>query len=95
MKNIDIIVQSIISHQEEVLGPLALEQAKGIAGLEVNSDGKVKISLKKEADSKDLLADLVKKYEKLFGRASVEVCKDAVKESGVKYADSDLPEILQ
>lgn len=95
MKNIDIIVQSIISHQEEVLGPLAREQAKTVAGIEINSAGKVKISLKTAAQSKDLLGNLVKKYEKLFGRASIEVCKDAVKESGVTYADSDLPDILK
>lgn len=95
MKDIDVIVQSIITHQREVLGPLAVDQAKGIAGLTITSDGKVKISLKKDTDSKNLLSDLVKKYEKLFGRASIEVCKDAIKESGVKYADSDLPDILR
>lgn len=95
MKDIDVIVQSIITHQREVLGPLAVEQVKGIAGIVVSADGKVKISLKKESESKDLLTNLVKRYEKLFGQASIEVCRDAIKEAGVKISDEMLPEVLR
>lgn len=95
MKDIDVIVQSIISHQREVLGPLAIEQASGITGLEVDASGKVKISLKASDNSKNLLQSLVKKYEKLFGQASVEVCRDAIREAGVQVEESELPEILR
>jgi hypothetical protein len=95
MKDIDLIIQSIVTHQRDVLGPLAIEQANTVAGIDVDSDGKVKISLNSPKDSVHLLQSLVKKYEQLFGQASVEVCKDAVKESGVAIDQSELPEILK
>lgn len=64
--------QKIIREQEGIIGPVALEQAKKVPGLNVN--GKVSI----EGDQKEVLNKLIKQYEQLFGQASVEVCKEAV-----------------
>ena len=94
MGEITTIVQSIILSQQNVMGPLALEQANTVSGILVDESGKVKLTLKKEATTKDLLQKLVEKYEQLFGQASIEVCKDAIKESGVKLDQSELPDIL-
>lgn len=94
MGDITTVIESIIVSQQNVMGPLALEQANTVSGLLVDESGKVKITLKKNATTKDLLQNLVKKYEQLFGRASIEVCKDAIKESGVKLDKKDLPDIL-
>lgn len=80
--------------QREVMGPLALEQANTVSGILVDESGKVKITLKKDTSTKDLLKSLVKKYEQLFGQASIEVCKDAIRESGVTLDEKDVPDIL-
>lgn len=64
--------EKIIKEQEGIIGPVALEQARKVAGLKV--DGAIAI----EGDKTEVLQHLVEQYEHLFGRASVEVCKEAV-----------------
>ena len=70
------IVERIIKEQEEIIGPVALEQARKVAGLKVNWE---KREIVIEGDRKNILEKLVAQYERLFGPASVEVCRDAVK----------------
>jgi hypothetical protein len=94
MKNIDVIIRSIVKHQEMVIGPLAFVQANQVAGLSVSQTGSVTLT-SKNTDTKKLLEQLVKEYEKLFGRASVEVCRDAVKEARADVSKDELPDILQ
>ena len=89
-----MIIESIVRHQENVVGPLAIEQANEVDGVLVTDDGKVRVTLKKTSSPKKVLESLVKRYEMLFGQASVEVCKDAIKEAGVKIDAKELPEIL-
>lgn len=73
----------IIKEQESIIGPIALEQAKKVQGLDVDwSKKEVRISGNESAT----LEKLVEQYQHLFGQTSVEVCKDAVK--GMK---SDIP----
>ncbi|MEO6508587.1 MAG: hypothetical protein ABIO02_01415 [Patescibacteria group bacterium] len=86
-----IIVKQIIHGQEAIIGPMALEQAKKVAGIQISSAGDIKI----QGNEKDVLTSLVEQYEKLFGRASVEVCKDAVKEIRPAPLPDELPEILR
>lgn len=80
---------AIIKAQQVVIGPLALEQARGISGLSIeNSD--IHIS----GDGRRVLANLVNEYAKFFGRASVEVCKNALKELKPSIIPTKLPENL-
>jgi len=83
-------VAKIIQEQQTIIGPVALDQAKKVAGIEVAS-GKVKLV----GEGKDLLSKLVNQYAKLFGRASIEVCREAVKETKSPLTHEQLPEILQ
>jgi hypothetical protein len=92
--NLANIVKVIIAHQVMIIGPLALEQANKVVGLKVSGGNNLSVEIK-EGDPETLLTNLVKKYEELFGRASVEVCKDAVKEMKPNVEACDLPEILQ
>ncbi|HZE86731.1 MAG TPA: hypothetical protein VE090_00855 [Methylomirabilota bacterium] len=85
------VAEKIIKNQEAIIGPIALEQAKKIAGLEVSNSGNVKIN----GNEKGVLTDLVKQYAKLFGQASIEVCKEAVREIKTKIPNNELPEILR
>lgn len=81
----------IIKEQQEIIGPIALEQAKKVEGLSVTSADDVKIS----GDKKDVLGKLVSQYSELFGRASVEVCKEAFQPFSTKIPASDVPDILK
>ena len=85
------IVSQIIKDQEAIIGPVAIEQARKVQGLEIANIDSIKIS----GNAKDVLSQLVEQYSKLFGRASIEVCKEAVHESKTHISKEDLPEVLQ
>jgi len=82
--------EKIIQEQESIIGPIALEQAKKVKGLEVVSDKDVKIV----GNAKDVLESLVNQYARLFGRASVEVCREAVKSLLPQMQKDQIPQIL-
>ncbi len=86
------ITQSIINHQQMIIGPIAIEQAKKVKGLTVYDNGSVMFESK---NFNILIEGLVNTYKKIFGQASVEACKDAIKESQLSLSPSDLPEILR
>jgi hypothetical protein len=68
------IAQKIIQAQETVIGPIAIEQASKVSGLKVNW-AKHEVTI--EGNGKNVLDNLVKQYEHLFGLASREVCRNA------------------
>jgi len=84
------IIEKIIQEQENILGPVAIEQARKVEGLEVISDKDVKVS----GNAKDVLQKLVDQYAKLFGRASIEVCKEAIKGMISPEQKDQIPQIL-
>ena len=92
--NIQIVVRAIIHYQEMVLGPLAMDQAKKVHGIHIGASGEI-TAVFKSGYEKKLLAELVSKYESLFGQASVEVCKDAVREEIPDFPEDILPDILK
>jgi hypothetical protein len=81
----------IIHEQETIIGPLAWSVAKHVSGMTIQSKDRVTIA----KSGSTVLEALVKKYEKLFGPASREVCRDAVRTMVSKTSDKDLPEILK
>ena len=92
--NLKDIIQTIILHQQDIIGPLAIDQARKIQGLTIQNSSPLSIEVT-TTDTASVLTHLVKKYQNLFGQTSVEACKDAIKESGTPISDKDLPEILQ
>lgn len=84
------IVQNIIKEQEKVIGPLALDQAKKVHGISVNA-GIQSITI--DGDKREVIEELVKQYEHLFGKIAIEVCKEALKNMNVQK--EELPGILQ
>jgi hypothetical protein len=84
------LAEKIIQEQENIIGPIALEQARKVEGLEVISDKDVKIV----GDAKDVLQKLVDRYAKLFGRASIEVCREAVRDMLSQAQKDQIPQIL-
>lgn len=84
------LAEKIIKEQEVIIGPVAYERARKVDGLEVTNSGDVKIS----GNAKEVLKHLVEQYEQLFGRTSVEVCKEAVRGIISKAPKDQLPQIL-
>ena len=85
------LASKIIKEQQNVIGPIALDQAKKVAGLFVDSPDSIKI----QGNGKEVLAHLVEQYEKLFGKASVEVCKVAIESLVSKISQAQIPDILK
>lgn len=81
----------IIHEQEAIIGPLAWNVARHVSGMTVKSKDHVTIA----KSGSTVLAALVKKYEGLFGPASREVCRDAVRSMVPKVPASDVPDILK
>lgn len=85
------IVDRIIKEQQSIIGPLALEQARKVEGLSVLDGNRVRV----QGNGKEVLEHLVSQYEKFFGKASIEVCKDALTPIKDKLTSVDLPEVLK
>lgn len=68
------MVSLIIKEQQNIMGQIALKEATKVSGLTVNTIDDIVF----DGDRIDILNRLVKQYEKLFGNASVEICKEAI-----------------
>lgn len=84
-------VSHIIKEQQAIIGPVALEQAKKVTGLQVNGVDDIKVT----GNKKQVLGNLVNQYAKLFGQVSVEVCKEAVEPYLDKIPAAEIPDILK
>lgn len=81
--------EKIIKEQENIIGPLAREQAQK-AGLEV-AQGQVKFS----GNKVDGLQKLVEQYKQIFGQTSVEVCKEAAGSFLSQLPANEVPSLLR
>lgn len=84
-------VSQIIKEQRSIIGPLALDQAKKVEGLQVSINEEVQIL----GNRKEVLSKLVNQYAKLFGKASIEVCREAIEPFTDKLLQTDIPDILR
>lgn len=86
------MAENIIKEQEGIIGPVALEQAKKVDGLTIDMQ---KHEFIFSGNKTDVLENLVEKYKELFGQASVEVCKDAVRGILSKLPSDQVPALLK
>ena len=94
--NIDIfnkISLRIIQEQELIIGPVAWDEAKKVQGLNVVDSKKGEVSF--SGDQKETVNKLVAQYERLFGRASHEVCRDAVHDLIMGMPSEEVPSSLK
>lgn len=89
----DQISVRIIKEQELIIGPIAWSEANKVLGLKVIDQDKGDVTL--EGDSKMVLDKLVAQYEKLFGQASTEACKEAVQDLIVELPQDQIPNSLK
>jgi len=74
---IGVIIKQIITDQEKIIGPLAIEYAKSVSGLSVSGTvNQLEINL--SGNGSKTLKDLVEAYKDIFGNASVSVVKESV-----------------
>lgn len=90
MSTFDTIAEKIIREQELIIGPIAWIEARKVQGLQISED-QVHVS----GETKPVLDALVSRYARLFGDASIEVCKDAVRPFIGKFPKAELPASLQ
>lgn len=86
-----LAASAIIKQQQAIIGPIAIDQARKVPGLKVENSDTIEIS----GNGKEILSRLVDQYEVLFGRASIEVCRDAIKEIQPALPTDQMPEILR
>ena len=86
------IAARIIKEQELIIGPLAWNEAKKVVGLLV-SDPTGEVTL--QGDQKQAIDNLVARYDRLFGRASHEVSREAVAGLLADLPIADVPMSLQ
>ena len=85
------IALRIIREQELVIGPLAWDEASKVKGLQIIG-GQVNLQ---SGDPKGIIDKLVAQYERLFGLASHEVCRDAVKDLIREMSPEEIPSSLR
>ncbi len=86
------IVLRIIKEQESVIGPLAWSEAEKVSGLTIDQSHN---SVSFSGDDKDIVNRLVTQYERIFGKASHEVCKEAVQDLIAEMPPEEIPSSLR
>ena len=84
----------IIREQEAIIGPLAWAEASKVAGFEVIDANKKIVNIKAE-DPREVVNALVARYEKLFGRLSRDVSRQAVSDLTADIPTEDIPTSLK
>ncbi len=84
-------IKIITEEQSKVVGKdLAHGLAKGVTGIKIERE-----IITITGDPIDILKNLVDRYSLLFGKASIEVAKGALKKLDVKFDERELPSNLK
>lgn len=86
------MAEKIIEKQESIIGPLAIEQAQKVKGLEINWP---KHEIHIIGNETEVVEHLVEQYQHLFGRASIEACKEAVSSIITQLSPNQIPALLR
>jgi len=86
------LVEQIIKEQEAIIGPIAWEEASKVSGLRIDI-GAHQVNI--DGNLKEVLEKLVGQYERLFGAASREVCRDAARPLLSQVPQEDIPTVLR
>ena len=83
----------IIKEQEGIIGPLAWAEVGKVAGLTVLDQKAHTVSV--SGDPKEVINNLIARYEQLFGRLSREVSREAVVDLTADIPAEDVPSSLK
>ncbi|MEY4747376.1 MAG: hypothetical protein RLZZ416_425 [Candidatus Parcubacteria bacterium] len=87
------LASKIITEQSLVIGPLAWSEAGKVPGMSINMQQKAAVI--QADDPKAALDKLVAQYERLFGRASHEVCREAAAPLIASLSPDEVPSSLR
>lgn len=87
------LAMAIVKGQEEIIGPVAWQQASSVTGLQV--EGSSTITFVSGVDRKQVVEELVLKFRDFFGQAAIEVCKEAVAKISQNMSNDELPASLR
>ena len=93
MNKLEEMAVRIIKEQEIIMGPIAWSEAERVQGLEVRNRAQAEVAIT-DPDQKEVLDRLVAQYERLFGRAARESCREAVASLVADLAPSETPASL-
>lgn len=83
----------IIKEQEMIIGPVAWDEARKVSGFRIVDQKTGQISF--DGDAKEILNRLVAQYERLFGKLSHEVCREAVQDLVAELPVEEVPTSLK
>ena len=86
------IVVKIVSGQEAIIGPVAIEQAQQVSHLQLDWDHH-EVSI--DGEKVQVIEDLINSYKNLFGQISVEVSKQSAASLMAQLPASAVPDILK
>lgn len=89
----DKISARIIKEQELIIGPVAWKVAQKVPGLHIIDPQNGEVSC--DGNAQESVNALVAQYTRLFGRASTEVCKEAVQDLLAELPKDQVPVSLQ
>src|SRR3990172_11006706 len=90
----------IIKEQELIIGPMAWHEARKVRGLKIQGDASFAKASAAEGkvdfvdDEKEVINRLVAQYERLFGKTSHAVCREAVQDLIAKLSPDQVPSSL-
>lgn len=86
------IAEKIISQQELIIGPVAVQQAQQVKNLKIDW---AKREVTVAGSGPTTIDELVAQYKELFGQIAVETCKEAAATYLAKLSAEQLPESLR
>lgn len=92
-QQLDQVATLIVEGQATIIGPLAWSEAGQVTGIALD-DSQTKVYLV-GANPPGVLADLASRYERLFGQASREVSRDAVRKIVFQLPQEQIPDVLK
>lgn len=83
----------IIKEQALIIGPLAWEEAKKVTGITIGDQKKEEVIVDVN-NPKEVINRLVAQYERLFGKLSHEICREATHDLVKSLEQNDVPSSL-
>jgi predicted transcriptional regulator len=90
----DKIAYRIIKEQELIIGPIAWQEARRVPGVHIGNSETGEVTVDDDSSAASTINQLVGQYERLFGRASREACREAVAGLIADLAPSEIPSSL-
>ena len=86
------VAKRIVKEQALIIGPIAWEEAQKVRGLKVDLTTQ---EVMVEGSPREVLEKLVAQYERLFGLASRDVCREAVRPLISQVPPEEIPAVLR